>query len=134
MIFYVFHSNSGILDSLKNAVSEHLEWLKFQKFSRSFTSKPTLGEGGGAYSILHTPQLYLAQPMVCMVPLIKNAVPFSMHLTLTLFSKICPGTILFFLTGQSFVPLILLNFQKFDILCACLIKKQKLKKRFIEKK
>ena len=47
MIFYVFHSNSGLLDSLKNAVSEHLEWLKFQKFSRSFTSKPTLGEVGG---------------------------------------------------------------------------------------
>ena len=47
MIFYVFHSNSGLLDSLKNVVSEHLEWLKFQKFSRSFTSKPTLGEGGG---------------------------------------------------------------------------------------
>ena len=45
MIFYVFHSNSGLLDSLKNAVSEHLEWLKFQKFSRSSTSKPTLGGG-----------------------------------------------------------------------------------------
>ena len=132
MIFYVFHSNSGLLDSLKNAVSEHLEWLKFQKFSRSSTSKPTLG--GGAYSIPHTPQLYLAKPTVCMVPLIKNTVPFSMHLTLPLFSKICPGTILFFLSGQSFVPLILLNLQKFDILCACLIKKQKLKKRFIEKK
>ena len=44
MIFYVFYSNSSLLDSLENAVSEHLEWLKFQKFSRSSTPKLTQGD------------------------------------------------------------------------------------------
>ena len=32
MIFHVFCSNFSLYDSLKNAVSEHLEWLKFQKY------------------------------------------------------------------------------------------------------
>ena len=47
MIFYVFYSNSSLLDSLENAVSEHLELLKFQTFSKSSTLKPTQGGWGG---------------------------------------------------------------------------------------
>ena len=43
MTFYVFYSNSSLLDSLENAVSEHLELLKFQTFSKSFTLKLTHG-------------------------------------------------------------------------------------------
>ena len=34
MTFYVYYSNFNLHDSLENAVSEHLEWLKFQKFSK----------------------------------------------------------------------------------------------------
>ena len=30
--FYEFYSNFSLHDSLENSVSEHLEWLKFQKF------------------------------------------------------------------------------------------------------
>ena len=37
---YVMYSNFSLHDSLENAVSEHLEWLKLKK-------KPI---GGGAYS------------------------------------------------------------------------------------
>ena len=33
MIFYVFYHNFSLHDSLEKAVSEHLEWLKFQKIS-----------------------------------------------------------------------------------------------------
>ena len=47
MIFYVFYSNSSLLDSLENAVSEHLELLKFQTFSKSSTPKPMQGGRGG---------------------------------------------------------------------------------------
>ena len=49
MIFYVFYSNSSLLDSLENAVSEHLELLKFQTFSKSSTLKPTQGGWGGGW-------------------------------------------------------------------------------------
>ena len=54
MIFYVFHSNFSLHDSLENAVFEHLEWLKFQKFSEDSTPKPPArrGRGGRAYSTL----------------------------------------------------------------------------------
>ena len=30
MTFYVFYSNFSLHGNLENAVSEHLEWLKFQ--------------------------------------------------------------------------------------------------------
>ena len=40
MIFYVFYSNFSLHDSFENAVFEHLEWLKFQKFSEDSTPKP----------------------------------------------------------------------------------------------
>ena len=32
VIFCVFYSNFNLHDSLENAVSEHLQWLKFQNF------------------------------------------------------------------------------------------------------
>ena len=41
---YVFYSNFTLQDSLHNAVSEHLEWLKFQKFSMD--SAPKLSNRG----------------------------------------------------------------------------------------
>ena len=34
VIFYVFYSNFSLRENLENAVSEHLEQPKFQKFSR----------------------------------------------------------------------------------------------------
>ena len=34
VIFYVFYSNFSLRENLENAVSEHLEQVKFQKFSR----------------------------------------------------------------------------------------------------
>ena len=39
-----FIQNSSLLDSLENVFSEHLELLKFQTFSKSFT--PKLMHGG----------------------------------------------------------------------------------------
>ena len=57
--FYVFCSNFSLHGSLENAVSEQLEWLKFQNFS-----------GGSAPKLLlmglqhpSDPQLYWELPM-----------------------------------------------------------------------
>ena len=44
MIFCAFYANFGLHDSLENAVSEHLEWLKFQKFSEDSTPESRQGE------------------------------------------------------------------------------------------
>ena len=52
MIFYIFYSNFSLNDSLENAVSEDLKWLKFQKFSEGSAPKPLQGR------LLHHQQLY----------------------------------------------------------------------------
>ena len=43
MMFYVFCSNFSLHDSLENAVSEHLEWLKFQTIFGGSASKTPAG-------------------------------------------------------------------------------------------
>ena len=43
MIFYVFYLNFSLYDSFENAVSVHLEWLKFQKLSGGFTPQTPVG-------------------------------------------------------------------------------------------
>ena len=45
MIFDVFYSNFSLHDSLENAVSEHLGWLKPQKIYGGSTPKPYSGRG-----------------------------------------------------------------------------------------
>ena len=45
MIFYVFYSKFCLHDSLKNAFSEHLEWLKFKKILGGFHSTNPLTGG-----------------------------------------------------------------------------------------
>ena len=40
MIFNIFHSNFSLYDSLKKTVFKHLEWLKFQTFSKDSAPKP----------------------------------------------------------------------------------------------
>ena len=40
MNFYVFYSHFSLHDSLENAISEHLEWLKLQTPTGELTMPP----------------------------------------------------------------------------------------------
>ena len=58
MIFYVFYSKFCLHDSLKNAFSEHLEWLKFKNIFGGFHSTNPLTGGlrhpQDSPAVLHT--------------------------------------------------------------------------------
>lgn len=43
MIFYVFHLNFTLHDSLENVVSEHTEWMKSQNLSGGSAPNPSKG-------------------------------------------------------------------------------------------
>ena len=58
--FYVLYSNSSLHDSLENAASEHLEWLKFKNFSGGSSPKPPLD--GERLLQPPDPQLYRTLP------------------------------------------------------------------------
>ena len=60
VIFYVLYSNSSLHDSLENAASEHLEWLKFKNFSGGSSPKHPLD--GERLLQLPDPQLYRTLP------------------------------------------------------------------------
>ena len=77
MIFFVFLL---LHYSLENDVSEHLEWLKFQKFSGVSALKLPQREVTQCPSA-PPPQLYRALPM-------KIRCPFQFFLILPFFSKI----------------------------------------------
>lgn len=62
-MIFLFYLNFSLLDSLKNAFSEHLELLKFQIFSWTSVPKPSrVGGGKGGLQGPQTPQLYHTLP------------------------------------------------------------------------
>ena len=91
MVYDFFILNFSLLDSLKNAFSEHLEWLKFQIFSWTSVPKPSRVGGGvtgpsDPPAVSHT--AYSSGKIRC--PYIETIVPFSVYLIVPLFSKIGP--------------------------------------------